>query len=55
VSQATILGGRWDGHTVDYVGPEMLYKGVVYVCLTGKTGRHFYLPKTMRDQWFVFH
>lgn len=53
VMTATILGGRWDGHEVEYHGPVVVYKGETYAALrSGETGRVFYLHGSMVETWF---
>lgn len=53
VKTATILGGRWDGRTVEYRGACVEYKGETYAALrSGETGRVFYLLGTMVETWF---
>lgn len=49
---ATILGGRWDGHVVEYQGQVVTYKGDRYVALRNADGHNFYLLESMIQQWF---
>jgi len=49
---AIILGGRWDGHVVEYAGPFVTYKGNGYAALRNADGRIYYLLETMSESWF---
>lgn len=49
---AMIIGGRWDGHSVMYMGPLVEYKGERYVALLDIHGKVYYLLERLTDEWF---
>lgn len=53
---AVILGGRYDGHSVLYVGPNAEYKGERYVVLWDKPPGTEWMPKYLLERmasgWF---
>lgn len=49
---ATILGGRWDGHVVEYHGSHVTYKGQRYLALRTQDGRVYYLLASMAEEWY---
>jgi len=49
---AQILGGRWDGHEVEYHGSVVEWKGETYVALRTDSQRVYYLLHSMTAAWF---
>jgi len=49
---AMILGGRWDGHEVEFQGERVEYKGEYYVALHNGDGRTYYLLEPLLRAWF---
>ena len=52
LTPVTILGGRWDGHEVEFRGERVEYKGENFVLLRTDDDRFFYLVETMTHEWF---
>lgn len=50
---AVIIGGRWDGHSVLYMGPVVEWKGETYVAMKTDDGRYLYLLEPMISTWFA--
>lgn len=56
---ATLLGGRWDGLHVEYVGPMMEFRGDEYVAMRRAVLRDgelqiYYLLAALREEWLIF-
>jgi hypothetical protein len=53
IQRATILGGRYDGHEVDYCGSRVTYKGEEYVALRNSENTVYYLLAAMVREWYA--
>lgn len=49
---ATILGGRWDGLDVEYLGPTVRYEGEKYIALVNDDQKVHYLLQDLLTTWW---
>lgn len=52
LTPAVILGGRWDGHEVEFQGERVEFKRQFYVALHNGDSRVYYLLESLVQTWF---